>query len=176
MPAVPTGPEDLKSDTESVAGREVLALSEQADRHLTGLLVATAAVTVCAQFTLVLAGELGAAWLCLVVAVALMLRARVFVRAPQRLPLLVAGLVGAAMLALEAAAATGTVGRLTIVLVAMLVVVVGSLVYGLTVPGRRVSPYWGRTLDILEFLAVVAVVPLALLVLGALGAMLSVGG
>ncbi|HEV7824386.1 MAG TPA: type VII secretion integral membrane protein EccD [Mycobacteriales bacterium] len=176
MPAVPTGPEDLKSDVESVAGREVLALSEQADRHLAGLLLATGAVTVFAQLTLVLAGELGAAWLCLVVALALMLRARVFVHAPQRLPLLVAGLTGAGLLALEAAAAAGTVGRLTGLLGTLLATVVGALVYGLTVPGRRVSPYWGRALDIMEFLAVVAVVPLTLLVLGALGAMLGLGG
>ena len=176
MPAVPTGPEDLRSDSESVPGRAVLTLSEEADRHLTGLLLATAAVTAGAEVVLVLADETGAAWLCLVVALALMLRARVFVRAPQRLPLLVAGLTGVALLTLGAAAAGGTAGRLAVALGVVPAVVVGSLAYGLTVPGRRVSPYWGRMLDIVEFVAVVAVVPLTLLVLGTLGRMLGLGG
>jgi hypothetical protein len=159
-----------------VAGREVLAQAEQADRHVTGLLLATAAVTIGAQLVLVLAGRADAAWLCLVVAVALMLRARVFSGARQRLPLLVAGLVGAALLAAETAVALDTLGRLTVVLGALVAVVVGCLVYALGVNGRRVSPYWGRALDIVEFLAVVAVVPLTLQVLGVLGYMLGLGG
>jgi type VII secretion integral membrane protein EccD len=176
MPAVPAGPEDLKRDTESVAGREVLFLSELADHHLTGLLLATAVVSVCAELTLVLTGEPGAAWLCLVVAVALMLRARVFDGARQRLPLLVAGVVGVALLVGAATAATGVLGRLTLVLGAVLTVAAGCVVYALAIADRRLSPYWGRFLDVVEILAVVSVVPLTLLVLGLLGYMRALNG
>jgi type VII secretion integral membrane protein EccD len=169
MPAVPNDAQDLKDDAETVAGEHVLELSELADRHLTGLLLATAVVSAGAQVALVLSGDLGAAVLSLLVAVALMLRARVFAGTRQRLPLLTAGLFGLAVLALAGMAASAGTAGLTAVLGGLLAVAAGSLVYGLAVAGRRVSPAWGRVLDIVEVLAVVAVVPVLLLVLGVVG-------
>jgi type VII secretion integral membrane protein EccD len=169
MPAVPVDAQDLKDDAETVAGERVLELSQLADRYLTGLLLATAVVSIGAQLTLVLARDLGAALLSLLIAVALMLRARVFAGTRQRLPLLTAGLVGLALLALAGmTAGSGTAGPAA-VLGGLLVAAAGSLGYGLAVAGRRVSPLWGRLLDIVEVAAVVAVVPLLLLVLGVVG-------
>jgi hypothetical protein len=98
-----------------------------------------------------------------------MLRARVFAGTRQRLPLLTAGLFGLAVLALAGMAASAGTAGLTAVLGGLLAVAAGSLVYGLAVAGRRVSPAWGRMLDIVEVLAVVAVVPMLLLVLGVVG-------
>ena len=44
-----------------------------------------------------------------------------------------------------------------------------SLVYGLTVAGKRISPVWGRLLDIVEILLIIALVPLAVWVGGLYG-------
>ena len=44
IPSVPTGPEDLKTDTESVDGQRVLARSERADEFLAALLGALAVI------------------------------------------------------------------------------------------------------------------------------------
>ncbi|MBQ1071282.1 type VII secretion integral membrane protein EccD, partial [Micromonospora sp. D75] len=74
------------------------------------------------------------------------------------------GLVAAATFA------AGSLGvRLGLVRGGLAVVAVISLVYGLTVAGKRISPVWGRTLDIVEILLIIALVPLAVWVCGMYG-------
>jgi type VII secretion integral membrane protein EccD len=137
-----------------------------ADRYLTGLLVATALITGVTELLLVLDGSVYAWSLCAVVAFALLLRTRVLRSTRQRLPLLITGLAGLGLLALGAAAAGNLVIRLALVVSALLLGVLVTLLAGLAIPGRRFSPFWGRTLDIIEVLLVVAIVPLVVGVLG----------
>jgi hypothetical protein len=69
-----------------------------------------------------------------------------------------------------------TVVRLAGVLIALLAVTVMSLGYGLGVAGKRISPLWGRTLDILEIVLILAVVPLAAWVWGLYSWIRAIGG
>lgn len=165
MPTVPAGPEDLRSDTEDVDGARVLALSEDADRHLSGLLLATAAIVLGAQLFLVLRGGWPGWILSAVLGIVLIVRARVFLGALQRSALFVAGFGGLALLVARTATAGGPLLRLTAVLGGVLAVAVIGLAYALSGRAeRRSSPVWGRALDIVEVLLIVAIVPLTLAV------------
>ncbi|WP_091669328.1 type VII secretion integral membrane protein EccD [Micromonospora auratinigra] len=169
VPSIPTGPDDLKSDTEAVDGPQVLRNSERADSFLTGLLWTVALLVLGGELVLAVDGRLPSVLLCLVLALLSLLRARPFIGRAQRTPVLLAGTVGLGL----AAAATFGAGsfpvRLGLVLGGLLVAAVISLIYGLSVAGKRISPVWGRTLDIVEILLIVALVPLAVWVCGLYG-------
>lgn len=170
MPTVPSGPEDLKADAESVEGRRVLELSDTADRYLSGLLLATAVIVLGAVLFLVAAGGVLAWSLAGVLALVLIIRARVFLGASQRTPLLIAGFGGLGLLTVGlAAAAPDPLIRLTAVLGGVLTIAVICLVYALSGRSetRRTSPVLGRALDIIEVLLIVAIVPLTLAICGA---------
>ncbi|MFI7068986.1 type VII secretion integral membrane protein EccD [Micromonospora sediminicola] len=169
VPSIPTGPEDLKTDTESVDGPSVLRDSERADGFLTGLLWTVSLLVLGGEVVLALDGRLPAVLLCLVLALLSLLRARPFLGRGQRTPVLLAGTLGLGLTALAVFAAGSTPVRLGLVLGGLTVVAVISLVYGLTVAGKRISPVWGRTLDIVEILLIVALVPLAVWVCGMYG-------
>jgi type VII secretion integral membrane protein EccD len=170
VPAVPTGPEELRTDRETVDGARVLARSQAADRYLTGLLGATAVVGLGAEVALAFGG---AGWprVALLAALALVLltRARTFSTVTQRVPLMVAGAVGLGLLAAVLFQTGGALVRLGGVLPALVAVAAVAMGYGLAMAGKRVSPVWSRALDIVEVLLIVAVVPLAMWVCGLYG-------
>ncbi|KXK58747.1 type VII secretion integral membrane protein EccD [Micromonospora rosaria] len=166
VPSIPTGPDDLKSDTESVDGRQVLQLSERADEFLTGLLWTVSLLVLGTEVVLALDGRLPAVLLGLVLALLSLLRARPFLGRAQRVPVLVAGAAGLGLTAYALFAGGSLAVRLGLVVGGLVLVAVISLVYGLTVAGKRISPVWGRTLDIVEILLIVALVPLACWVCG----------
>jgi len=163
MPTVPTSPQQLRTDSETVDGEQALRRSERADEHLTGLLAAVAAITAVAGILMPLddtvAGSLLTGWLAMVV----MVRARVFLTIRQRLPLLVSGAVGFGSLAVTTMVTAWTPSqRLLIVLCGLFALALIALAYALSVAGKRISPSWGRLLDIGEILLIVGVIPLAL--------------
>ncbi|GGR64978.1 type VII secretion integral membrane protein EccD [Micromonospora fulviviridis] len=169
VPSIPTGPDDLKSDTESVDGPQVLRNSERADAFLTGLLWTVSVLVLGGELVLAGNGRLPAVLLCLVLALLALLRARPFLGRGQRTPVLLAGTVGLGLAAAATFGAGSLAVRLGLILGGLLVVTVISLIYGLTVAGKRISPVWGRTLDIVEILLIVALVPLAVWVCGLYG-------
>ncbi|MFI7434379.1 type VII secretion integral membrane protein EccD [Micromonospora haikouensis] len=169
VPSIPTGPDDLKTDTETVDGRSVLRRSERADEFLTGLLWTVALLVLGGEVVLALDGRLPAVLLCLVLALLSLLRARPFLGRGQRVPVLLAGSLGLGLTAAATFAAGGAAVRLGVVLGGLVVAAVVSLVYGLTVAGKRISPVWGRLLDIVEVLLIISLVPLAVWVCGLYG-------
>ncbi|MER7270215.1 type VII secretion integral membrane protein EccD [Micromonospora carbonacea] len=169
VPSIPTGPDDLKTDTETVDGRSVLRRSERADEFLTGLLWTVALLVLGGEVVLALDGRLPAVLLCLVLALLSLLRARPFLGRAQRVPVLLAGGLGLGLTAAATFAAGGAAVRLGVVLGGLVVAAVVSLVYGLTVAGKRISPVWGRLLDIVEVLLIISLVPLAVWVCGLYG-------
>ncbi|MGN9774567.1 type VII secretion integral membrane protein EccD [Micromonospora sp. H33] len=169
VPSIPTGPEDLKTDSESVDGRRVLQLSERADEFLTGLVWTVSLLVLGAELVLALDGRLPAVLLCLVLALLSLLRARPFLGRAQRTPVLFAGTAGLGLAAAAAFADGSTTLRLGLILGGLLLAAVVSLIYGLTVAGKRISPVWGRVLDIVEILLIIALVPLAVWVVGLYG-------
>ncbi|MBB5829213.1 type VII secretion integral membrane protein EccD [Micromonospora carbonacea] len=169
VPSIPTGPDDLKTDTETVDGRSVLRRSERADEFLTGLLWTVALLVLGGEVVLALDGRLPAVLLCLVLALLSLLRARPFLGRAQRVPVLLAGGLGLGLTAAATFAAGGAAVRLGVVLGGLVVAAVVSLIYGLTVAGKRISPVWGRLLDIVEVLLIISLVPLAVWVCGLYG-------
>jgi type VII secretion integral membrane protein EccD len=168
VPSVPTGPEDLKRDTESVDGARALTLADRADEFLAGMLGALAVLGAASAALVSVAGYPGVA-MAAVLGVLLMARARWFLGRAHRLPLLIAGAVALGAAAAATFIENGQSIRLTAVLGAVLAVAVVSIWYGLTGSGRKASPLWGRALDIFEVLLILTLIPLAFWVSGIYG-------
>jgi type VII secretion integral membrane protein EccD len=166
LPTIPTGPDDLRSDVERVEGAQILAQSERAGAYLTALIAAVAVIVAGGAVVLVLDGGWRGLLLAAVLAALLLLRARPFLGRAQRLSLLAGGCVALAAAAAAGFAAADVVARLGLVLGGVVLAAMLSLGYGLGVAGKRLSPVWGRLLDIVDILLIVAVVPLAAWVAG----------
>ncbi|MDI5943309.1 type VII secretion integral membrane protein EccD, partial [Micromonospora sp. DH15] len=134
-----------------------------------GLLWTVALLVLGGEAVLALDGRLPAVLLCLVLALLSLLRARPFLGRAQRVPVLLAGGLGLGLTAAATFAAGGAAVRLGVVLGGLVVAAVVSLIYGLTVAGKRISPVWGRLLDIVEVLLIISLVPLAVWVCGLYG-------
>ncbi|MEU5904032.1 type VII secretion integral membrane protein EccD [Micromonospora sp. NPDC047527] len=169
VPSIPTGPEDLKTDSESVDGRQVLERSDRADQFLASLLWTVSVLVLGAELVLALDGRLPAVLLCLVLALLSLLRARPLLGRAQRIPVLLAGTVGLGLTAAATFAGGSLLVRLGLILGGLLLAAVVSLIYGLTVAGKRISPVWGRLLDIVEIMLIISLVPLAFWVCGLYG-------
>jgi type VII secretion integral membrane protein EccD len=166
MPAIPTGPDDLRADSESVNGARVLARSDRADDFHTGLIMAVSIFVLGSIVVIVLDGGWGGSILATVLALLLLLRARPYRTWTGRTPVLMAGSLALGTVAAAGFVAGDLLTRLGLIVGGLLAAAAISLVYGLGVTGRRISPFWGRLLDISEILLIVAVVPLAAWVAG----------
>ncbi|GIJ49688.1 type VII secretion integral membrane protein EccD [Virgisporangium aliadipatigenens] len=169
VPSVPTGTEDVRSDAETVDGARVLAMAERADNFLSAMLAALAAVAAGTAVTLAVAESTPSLVLCGLLGLLMLSRARWFISTGQRLPLLAAGVIGVAALEIALFARGDVLVRLAVVVVALLVVAGVSIGYALRDTGRRASPMWGRTLDIIEIMMVLSVLPLIVWVSGLYG-------
>lgn len=166
MPTVPTGPEDLRADIETVDGKRVLTLSERANAFHVGLIGTFALVVVGCVIVMVVDGGWRAGLLAAVLSLLLLLRGRPYLGTPARLSVLVGGAAGLTIVATAGFLAGDTGTRLGLVVGGLLLAATTSLVYGVGVAGRRISPFWGRLLDIAEVLLIVSVVPLAAWIVG----------
>jgi type VII secretion integral membrane protein EccD len=167
IPSIPTRPDELKADAETVNGLLILARSDRAEEILTGLTGTVALVLLGAEVALAFGGGLPGLLLCTVLALLLLLRARPLSGRRQRLTVLVAGTAGLALAVTAFTAGAPPAVRVAVVPGALLLVAIVALVYGLAVSGRRISPVWGRLLDLVEIVLIVAVVPLAAWMSGA---------
>jgi type VII secretion integral membrane protein EccD len=162
LPPVPRDADELRQDTLTVRGSDVLARTAAADRVVTGAvsgigLVGGAAVIVLA---------LGHGWLprlmCAVLGCALLLRSRVFRGRAQRLWLQVPGYAGLVTLAVAA-----THGKATVITLAPLAAGAAILIgAGIWLSGHRPSPFWGRAGEVADLALICSLVPLALGVAG----------
>ncbi|NJC72030.1 type VII secretion integral membrane protein EccD [Planosporangium thailandense] len=174
--ALPTGADELQENTDPLPGPETLARVAAADRLMTVLLAALGAVAAAALPALCAAAGWSARGLAAAVAALLLLRARSFVGARQRLALIAPGALGLATVAVVTLLDLPAPLRLATGLPAM-VVAGGLLVAGARhLPGRRLLPYWGRAGDICEWLLAIAVVPLALAPIGVYSLARALGG
>jgi type VII secretion integral membrane protein EccD len=165
IPSIPTGPDDLKSDRETVDGQRVLARAERTDEFLSALLAALSVIGVVSGLVATTRPPAGLI-LAVVLGLLMMIRARWFISRRQRLPLLTAGATTLAATLVAVYLAGGQPIRL--VAVPGLLVVAGTvgLTLALSNPSRRLSPLAGRLLDIFEVLLIVAMMPLAVWVSG----------
>jgi len=169
LPFIPMNADDLRRDTADVPGPSVLRKTLVADRFVTGLVAGTAGLV--AGSELLLAGETtgSAPWLIAVVAAVVALRARLFYGRAQRLWLLCSAVLGVGLLAVTQAIEHGQAVQLLAVAAPLLAGAALVIAVSLNLPGKRLSPFWGRAADIVEALLVVSLVPLALAVLGMYG-------
>lgn len=176
LPPLPSTAEELQQDVDPLPGQSVLARTVVADRFLTALFGAVGLI--CAGCLTVLAAAPGWAprTLAAAICVALLLRSRVLVSGWQRLVALAPALYGLAVLAIGAAADLPEQTRAPAG-VGLLAVLAGLCLVGAhLLPGRRMTPLWGRAGDILESLVAASLIPLALTVLGLFSYVRSLGG
>jgi len=162
LPLVPRDADELRRDTLTVQGSEVLARTAAADRVVTGMVSGIGLAGAAAGAAL----ALGHGWLprltCGVLGCALLLRSRVFHGRAQRLWLQVPGYASLVLLAVAAGHGRAIVVTL-VPLVAGAAILAGA---GTWLSGHRPSPFWGRAAEIVDMLLVIALVPLALGVAG----------
>ncbi|MEU5876570.1 type VII secretion integral membrane protein EccD [Spirillospora sp. NPDC047279] len=167
LPPVPSSAEDLRRDTLMVDGQQVLARSASADRFVTGGVSGMGMVALGASLPLALQDGWVAPAMAVVVALAMLLRARMFRGRAQKLWMLVPGVTVLAVLAVGTAFLTESEVVLLAGVLAPTLVVSGIAVgVGMWLPKNRLTPFWGRAGDIIEIMLVVALIPLALGVSG----------
>jgi len=166
VPAIPTGPDDLKADEEVIHGPSLRRQTDRADGVLTSLVGACAAVFLGCEIVLAIDGGTPPTIFCFVLGIVLLLRARPYLGRAQRVPMIAAGSGGLGLAMLGLFLGSGPLVRLTAVFGGLLVIAITALVYGLGVAGKRIAPIWGRTLDIFEIILIVATIPLAAWVVG----------
>ncbi|HEX6683105.1 MAG TPA: type VII secretion integral membrane protein EccD [Candidatus Limnocylindrales bacterium] len=165
IPTVPTEPEELKRDNESVDGTRVLQRSVRADGLLTAMLGALGMIGGAAAILAAGMGTPGVLF-ALILGLILLSRARFFGSRAQRLWLLCCG---AAAVAASSFAFFATIGyplRVIVILAVILVTAAISTGVALARADRKPSPLWGRALDILEVFLILGLVPLAVWVSG----------
>jgi type VII secretion integral membrane protein EccD len=161
LPQLPQRAAELLNDEPATPAPAVFAATARADEILSGLLLGLSVTSVvCALFLAAHGGGAQTIMLALV-AVALLLRARVFPVPRQRIPLLVSGGLAAVLLAAwELGDTTDNAGAGVFLLV---VGVVAGLVVtsGLLYSKKNPSPWFGRLADILDVVAMLALIPFA---------------
>ncbi|GIF73772.1 type VII secretion integral membrane protein EccD [Asanoa siamensis] len=174
VPSVLSEREQVRQDEQSVDGPDIFARADRADAFLAAMLGALAVIGAAAAVAVAGDGVRGLV-LCLLLGLTMLARARWFAGLAQRLPLLGAGGVALAAAAVAAFTDLGPLGRLTVVLGALLAVAAISVAAAVARDRQR-SPFWGRTLDILEMVLILAIFPMAAWVSGLVAWIRSVRG
>jgi type VII secretion integral membrane protein EccD len=166
VPELPDRPEDILEDRPVPKRTGVFAAVARATELLSGMLLAAAVVGAIAMVFLAVEGSLPALFLAGAGSAALLLRARLFPAAQQRIPLLLSGGFGFALLTVGAALRLGAGGGRLLMLLVFALAATAVLVAGLMYSRRTPSPYVGRVGDIVDVLAIMALIPLAAGVIG----------
>ncbi|TDC02127.1 type VII secretion integral membrane protein EccD [Nonomuraea longispora] len=164
LPTMPTNAEELRSDRQDLDSASVLERTGAARRYATGMIVGITLVGAGAHALLVTEGRWIAVAMSVCLALTQLLRARVFQGVGQRLWLMLTGFAGIAAVAVEVGVVIGGVAAVAMALALLwtAMIVVGM---GVWLPNGRLSPFWGRAGDIVDWLFIVSLVPLALGVL-----------
>lgn len=159
-PELPTSAADLSRDIDAFPEQQIVARANAADRYLTAVAGAVAAICLGAFVVLIRSATPLALVTVAVIAFGLALRARTVIAFWQRLALAVPAAAGLALLAVGATLQLPPAGR---ALAAGGLVLVAVLLTWMTrrLGRAQVSPYLGRVADVFETLTAVAVVPLA---------------
>ncbi|HYQ63786.1 type VII secretion integral membrane protein EccD [Actinophytocola sp.] len=174
-PQLPRDADDLQYDIEAEPARRVRDRTVTADRYLSAGAVAAALVCTAAFPTLLADAGWGGPVLVPVLASAVLLRARTFASAWQRVPLTVAGTAGLALTVLAVAAALPPQWR-GVLLFGLLGLLYPLVQAALRPAGRRPLPIWGHLADLADTTTAIAVLPVLLQLLGVYGWARGLGG
>jgi type VII secretion integral membrane protein EccD len=175
LPLLPTMPEQLGEDIEPVPQEVVVERGAVTVAYTAALHIGFGA----AQVPLLVVAAAAGGWamvFALVTAVLLMLRSRHPNGTAPRWAMLVPAAVSVVCAVVALSGTTTLTERMLAVLVPVLAAGAGVLWLVDVMPGRRLQPYWGRTVDIFESLTAVALVPILLAVLGTYSWMRGLGG
>ncbi|MEO3810484.1 type VII secretion integral membrane protein EccD [Sphaerisporangium sp. B11E5] len=163
LPAAPRNAEELRAETQELDGPDVKRRAVEAERFATGLAAGVALVALAGEALLLGADGWAARATHVVLALALLVRARVFLGVGQRLWLIGAGTAGLVFFLVSVA----LVGKDAALLIAPALLVAGAVAasMGLYLSTERPTPFWGRAGDVLEFTLIMALFPLTLAVL-----------
>ncbi|GHH80302.1 type VII secretion integral membrane protein EccD [Streptomyces sulfonofaciens] len=175
MPAMPTTARQLQEGIEPYNGRDVAVRTELASGWMTALYAATGVISVGCLFTLARRPDLPEVLTAVALSLLLLLHGRGMVNVWQRLSLVLPGAAGVLMLLLGSAAELSHDQRPGFVVVLLALAAVLAIV-SWTVPGRRMSPYWGRAAELLHSLLAISLLPLTLWVLGVFGTLRALNG
>ncbi|HZE40739.1 MAG TPA: type VII secretion integral membrane protein EccD [Stackebrandtia sp.] len=162
QPDIPRNPQELRSDLAALDGELALKRAARADEYLSGLLGACAALLTGGGVWLGLTGTVPAAILCGMLAALMLLKARSFGTIRQRLPLVVGAFGALGALGLSGILGLSESQRLPIVAGCLTVMAALALTHALAVAGRKISPVWGRTGDIVQIILTIGVIPMLL--------------
>ncbi|GHJ36953.1 type VII secretion integral membrane protein EccD [Streptomyces sp. TS71-3] len=175
MPAMPTTARQLQEGIEPYNGRDVAVRTELASGWMTALYGATGVICVGCLLTLVRRPDLPELLVAVALSLLLLLHGRGMVNVWQRLTLALPGAAGILMILLGTAAGLHKDQRPGFVVVMLALAAVLAIV-SWTVPGRRMSPYWGRGAELLHSMLAISLLPLTLWVLGVFGTLRGLNG
>jgi type VII secretion integral membrane protein EccD len=166
LPQLPTGSADLADDIEPYPAQQVMDGAVAADIYLTWITLAVGLVCLVGVPILALNPRWPAWTLAVVVSFVLIIRARGLTSAWQRAAVLTPAVIGLSVLAVDMGNRTEP-GMRTLLVPGLLMTAGILLTFSRTMPGRRLLPYWGRIVDIFEYVFVIATVILLLVVFDA---------
>ncbi|MEV0609347.1 type VII secretion integral membrane protein EccD [Polymorphospora rubra] len=164
-PQLPRNSEDMSYDIEPAQPDQVGQRTDDADTYLAVAMIASALVLpVLFHFTMQVTGWAGWTFV-LVVASAILLRARTFLGLWQRIALVVAGTVGVVMVVMKLSDMVSPAGRW--VLLGSLVALLVPLVLAALRPWpRRMLPFWEYSATFFDVTTGVAVLPILAQIIG----------
>lgn len=176
LPLLPTGAAELDQDIDPVPHRLVVERGVATVGYSSALHLGVGAGQLVLLPLPVLTADAWTTVLVLVVALLLLLRARHPDGRLQRWSVLVPAVAAVVLVLLVHALPLDPLDRLLAGCLPVLAAGVVLLLLSRTMPGRRLRPYWGRAVDVLESLTAVAVLPVLLQVLGVYATMRALAG
>jgi type VII secretion integral membrane protein EccD len=165
LPMLPTDASEVREDIDPVPHRVVIERSVVVFGYLKALFIGYGLAQTVLLITLVRPGTKWELIMAAAVALLLFLRSRHLSGLIPRWSLLVPACSVVVAILLSLSFGQELLFRVLVILVPLLVVGTGLAVLSRTLPGTRLRPYWGRAVDILEYLTSISVIPLLLAVL-----------
>ncbi|MFD9698007.1 type VII secretion integral membrane protein EccD [Lentzea sp. NPDC059081] len=176
LPMLPTGAGELSDDIEPVPHKVIVERGAATVSYSTSLHVGLGLAQALLLPFLVASGHVWAMVLALVMALLLVLRSRhPSVLVPRWAHVVPAGAAVVASL-VHVAAGQPALNRIVLLFVPVLVAGLLALLAAERLAGRRLRPYWGRAVEVLETVTAIAVVPILLQVLGVYATMRGLAG
>ncbi|MFD8500446.1 type VII secretion integral membrane protein EccD [Amycolatopsis sp. NPDC059657] len=176
LPMLPTDAAEVREDIDPVPHRVVIERSVVVFGYLKAMYVGYGLAQTVLLVTLVLPKGKWEMIMAAVVAALLLLRSRHLSGLLPRWSLLVPACAAVVAILLRQAIGEPLLFRVLVVLVPLLVAGAGLAVLSRYLPKARLRPYWGRAVDILEYLSAIAVIPLLLAVLDVYAAIRGLSG
>jgi type VII secretion integral membrane protein EccD len=166
LPMLPTAADELSQDIEPVAHDMVVDRGTATVGYSIALHIGLGLAQCLLLPMLVVEGYGWSMWLSVVMAFLLFLRSRHPDGTAQRWAVLAPASVAVVANIVHIGAEHTDLNRVLFVFLPVFAVAVLLLLAGQRLPGRRLRPYWGRMVEILELITAIAVIPILLQVLG----------